>query len=277
VHAGVPGADPGEWWGLEPLTTTAAAADPDRPVRVSPSRVESFLDCELRALMQSFGVADREAVAASLGVVIHALARDADEGQSIEEFERRLDEQWQRIDFGASWFADNERARASAMLQRLVQWLRDSRAELTRVGVERDFQVTVGDAQITGRVDRLERDSAGRLVVVDLKTGKSKAKDVATHPQLGTYQLAIEHGAFADEGTQPGGAVLVQLGTGGDVAQVQQPLADSDDPQWARHAVDRVAARMRGFEFTAVDNQRCHVCDVKCACPLQPLGRQVPQ
>ena len=107
---------------------------------------------------------------------------------------------WDSIDFGASWFADNEQARATTMLHRLVTWLHDSRAELTRVAVEEPFEVTVGDAVVAGRVDRLERDRAGRLVVVDLKTGKSKPRDadLPEHPQLGAYQLAIQEGAFGD-------------------------------------------------------------------------------
>ena len=48
------------------------------------------------------------------------------------------------------------------MLQRLVTWLRDSRAQFTRVGVELDFEVPVGDAVLAGRVDRLEQDQDGR-------------------------------------------------------------------------------------------------------------------
>jgi superfamily I DNA/RNA helicase/RecB family exonuclease len=277
--AGVPSADPDDWWGLGELSTEAGVADTDRPVRVSPSRIESFLSCELRTLMQDLGVRDDDAVAASLGVVIHDLASNAPDDQPLDEFERQLQQVWDSIDFGASWFADNERARATSMLERLVTWLRNSRAELTRVGVERDFSVIVGDAVLNGRVDRLERDAEGRLVVVDLKTGKSKPKDtdMPTHPQLGAYQLAVESGAFAEDGEQAGGAVLVQLGTSGRVIeQWQPPLAQSDDPEWARRAVDHVAARMRGHEFTAIQNARCHICDVRSCCPLQVQGRQVP-
>jgi len=47
--------------------------------------------------------------------------------------------------------AANERDRAQGMLERLVAWLRDSRAELTRVAIEKDFRVQVGDASISGR------------------------------------------------------------------------------------------------------------------------------
>lgn len=274
--AGVPGADPDEWWGLGALSTHAGAAHPERPVRVSPSRIESFFECELRTLMSDLGVRDNQGVAASLGTVIHDLAANAPEGQTLEQFEQQLAQVWDSIDFGASWFAANEYRRAVAMLTRFVSWLRDSRAELTSIGSEREFEVSVGDAVIAGRVDRLERDTSGRLVVVDLKTGKSKAAELPTHPQLGTYQLAIQHGAFPDEGHEPGGALLVQLGASGDIVQPQPPLAEAEDPEWALRAVEHVAQRMRGHEFTAIQNKRCHICDVKTSCPLQVMGRQVP-
>ncbi|MEO9139605.1 MAG: ATP-dependent DNA helicase, partial [Jatrophihabitans sp.] len=274
--AGIAGADPDEWWGLAPLSSVDGVADPSRPVPVSPSRVESFFECELRTLMSGLGVRDGSAVAASLGNAIHELASEAPHDQTLAEFEEQLSAVWDQLDFGASWLADNERVRATTMLTRLVDWLQSSRSSLTWVASEREFCVQVGDAVIAGRVDRLERDADGRLVVVDLKTGKNKAADLDSHPQLGTYQLAIENGAFADEGSVAGGGLLVQLGATGPIVQPQAPLAESDDPQWARAAVDHVAARMRGFEFTAIENKRCHVCDVKSSCPLQVTGRQVP-
>ena len=210
---------------------------------------------------------------------MHDLAATAPDDQPLEEFERRLQQAWNSLDFGASWFADNERARVTTMLERLVGWLRDSRAGLDRVAVERDFAVPIGDAVLAGRVDRLEQDAQGRLVVVDLKTGKGKpkAEDMPVHPQLGTYQLAVAEGAFADVGTEPGGALLVQLGSTGKPEQWQPPLAESDDPQWPRRAVEHVAERMRGAEFTATLNNRCQLCDVRACCPLQVQGRQVPQ
>ncbi|WP_304048198.1 ATP-dependent DNA helicase [Jatrophihabitans endophyticus] len=276
-EAGVAGADPDEWWGLAPLSTEAGATDPARPVRISPSRVESFLTCELRTLLVGFGAGEAQGTAAGLGSLIHGLAEYAPHGLTLDEFERLLDERWSELDFGAPWFAANERRRARTMLTRLVEWLNDSRGTLTFVAAEADFEVAVGDAVLAGRVDRLERDPDGRLVVVDFKTGRTKARDLETNPQLGTYQLAIAEGAFAAEGREPGGGQLVQLGAGGATAQVQGPLADADDPQWVRRTVEGVAARLRGFEFTARENSYCFTCDVSSSCPVQPQGRQVTQ
>jgi RecB family exonuclease len=275
-EAGVRGASPDEWWGLAPLTDDGPVADPDRPVPVSPSRIDAFLRCEVRALLQDIGAKDGEQLSASLGTLVHEVAATAPEDADLAELERRLDEQWAALDFGARWFAANERRRASRILARLVEWLRNSRTTLQLVDIERPFAADVGDALLTGRVDRLERDRDGRLVVVDLKTGKQKVKgeDLAVHPQLGAYQVAVEAGAFgADE--QSGGALLVQLAAPGkDPQQFQPPLADADDPEWITNEIAYVADRLRGSEFTARVNSACGYCDLQKCCPLQ-AGRQV--
>jgi RecB family exonuclease len=276
ADAGVPGADPDGWWGLAGVSTAAPVADPGLPVPVSPSRLESFLNCELRSLLADLGARDGDQVAASLGTVIHDLAATAPPGTGLAEFERLLDEHWAALDFGAPWFSVNERARATGVLKRLVDWLRDSRAEFSLVGVEEGFGVEVGDARISGRVDRLERDHDGRLVVVDLKTGKSKprSEDVPHHPQLAAYQFAVDNGAFT-QGDRAGGALLVQLGASGDVTQRQPSLSEAADPGWVGERIGDVAARMRGSEFTAIVSSDCGRCDVRVCCPLQADGGQV--
>ena len=70
--------------------------------------------------------------------------------------------------------------------------------------------------RVRGRVDRLERDAEGRLVVVDLKTGKSPVSkdDAQRHAQLAMYQLAIAEGLVPD-GDEAGGGRLVYLGKTG--------------------------------------------------------------
>jgi superfamily I DNA/RNA helicase/RecB family exonuclease len=277
AEAGVPGAAPEQWWGLAPLSSDAPVVRPDRPVPVSPSRLEAFLRCEVRALLLDLGARDTEQVSASLGTLVHELAATLPADAPLAQFEQALDERWHELDFGAPWYADNERARATAMVRLLVDWLRASRAEFELVGVEQGFAVDVGDARVTGRVDRVERDERGRLVIVDLKTGKHKPakEELPTHPQLAAYQLAVRRGAFGSEG-EPGGALLVQLGGNAkNPEQRQPPLAESDDPEWIDTQLARVAERMRGSRFTATAGSDCRRCDVRASCPLQADGRQV--
>jgi superfamily I DNA/RNA helicase/RecB family exonuclease len=275
ARAGVTGAHPDEWWGLAPLSDDGPVADPDRPVTVSPSRIESYLRCELRALLAQLGARDDDQVGASLGTLIHDVAAVSAADADLPTLERLLDERWHTLDFGASWLAAHERERARTMLAKLIEWLRASRGELSLVDIERDFDVVVGDARLRGRVDRLERDAAGRSVVVDLKTGRSKADDPTANAQLGAYQLAVEAGAFGP--ATPGGARLVQIGTSHKrvVEQVQPPLAAADDPGWIADRVDQVAQRLRGSAFTATVNSYCGACDVRSSCPLMSEGRQV--
>jgi RecB family exonuclease len=136
-------------------------------------------------------------------------------------------------------------------------------------------------AVLSGRVDRLERDEQGRAVVVDLKTGSSKPSkgELARHPQLGVYQLAVALGAFADEHglTEAGGAALLQLRTGKKADEQLQPaLAEDDDPEWARALVERVVQGMSGSDFPATVNEHCaRTCAVRASCPAWPEGESV--
>jgi len=131
---------------------------------------------------------------------------------------------------------------------------------------------------LVGRPDRLERDADGRLVVVDLKTTTTKptAEQVQSHPQLGVYQVAVDHGGFgADE--RSGGAALVQAGdkTKSYSEQTQRPLAEAEDPQWAETLVRETADGMAGAEFAATINPGCGYCPVQSSCPAQLAGRSV--
>ncbi|HEY3737392.1 MAG TPA: ATP-dependent DNA helicase [Jatrophihabitans sp.] len=284
ANAGIPGANPDDWWGLAELSTTEPVRAEDEPVYVSPSRMESFINCELRGLMDTIGVRGEQTSAASLGTVIHALAEQfaLDElTTSPAELDALLDEQLAVLDFGAPWMAGNERARAKRMLQRLIGWLQSSRDAYDHVANELEFKVEVGGGVLAGKVDRLERDEDGRLVIVDFKTGKNSVKDdkLPEHPQLGAYQLAIEQGGFAEYGTESGGAMLVQLGVENKQAkeQRQPPLTDSVDPEWALAQVQQVVRAVRGSSFRAIANTRCNRCPVRASCPLQDDGRQVTQ
>jgi RecB family exonuclease len=171
------------------------------------------------------------------------------------------------------------------MVDKLLSWLTANPRE--QVAVEQAFAVRLppdetsdGRAvQLNGRVDRLERDAKGRLVVVDLKTGASAPSeaDVAHHPQLAAYQVSVEAGAFG-VGEAAGGAEIVAIGTTsvGPVVRAQDPLQDADDPGWGEELVRRAAATMAASTFRAVVNESCPYCPVRTTCPLSGKGRQVP-
>jgi RecB family exonuclease len=166
------------------------------------------------------------------------------------------------------------------MVDKLVRWLAENPRRL--LAIEREFTVRLeGEPpiELTGRVDRLEVNESGELVVIDLKTGKTTtatAAELPEHPQLGAYQVAVEEGAF-DEGDISGGASLVQLGTTHKDAkeQGQDPLRATEDPRWAHAMVHRTADTIAASTFVAKANDSCRICPVRSSCPVSGKGRQV--
>ncbi|WP_088974014.1 ATP-dependent helicase [Micromonospora siamensis] len=281
--AGVPGAHPDQWWGLRPLSDDRPLVDEGDPVRVTPSAMESALRCSLRWLLERHGGSGPASTAQGVGNLVHAaamLAEDAsaDRTALLEYVAARFD----AIELAARWMVGPEQARAEAMVDKLLRWLAGNPRRL--LAIEHEFAVRLDDPQrpveLKGRVDRLEVDDDGRLVVIDLKTGKSTAvteREVAEHPQLGAYQAAVEAGAFAEFGDEPGGAALVQLGTGGKDAREQAQAAAGEGPAagWATALVRRTADTMAAATFAAVANSKCRVCPVRTSCPVSGQGRQV--
>ncbi|TDD69115.1 ATP-dependent helicase [Jiangella aurantiaca] len=280
--AGVPQADPDEWYGLRPVSVTEPLGHPDQPVRVSPSKVEEFNRCELRWLLKACGATDSDLRRAGIGSLLHDLAeRAAVEGWSDDKLLTELDNSWPGIDAGEGWVAAREYGRVRDMVQRLGRWLRDNPRSM--VGAELDFDVRIGEARLVGRVDRLDADGDGRLVVVDYKTGVSAptTAEVAEHAQLAAYQLAVVHGGFdahTDGERRSGGASLVQLGKdakGQAKEQLQGALPDDGEPTWAHELMERTAQGMRQPTFRADKGGWCGYCPARPSCPVWPEGEQV--
>ncbi|MEV6800021.1 ATP-dependent DNA helicase [Micromonospora rifamycinica] len=281
--AGIPGAHPDDWWGLRGLSDDRPLVDEGEAVRVTPSGMESALRCSLRWLLERHGGSGPASAAQGVGNLVHAaamLAEDAsaDRTALLEYVAARFD----AIELAARWMVGPERERAEAMVDKLLRWLAGNPRRL--LAIEHEFAVRLDDptrpVELTGRVDRLEVDADGRLVVIDLKTGKSTAvteREVAEHPQLGAYQAAVEAGGFAEFGDEAGGAALVQLGTGARDAREQTQAAAGQGPAagWATALVRRTADTMAASTFAAVANAKCRVCPVRTSCPVSGQGRQV--
>ena len=225
-QAGTRGAHPSHWYALTELSDAGPIAGPGEQVRLSPSQVEAFTRCGLRWLLESAAGAGRSDVLRHLGTVIHAAAVLAAQGATDAEISGRIDDIWHHLDFGSVWYSAKQRELAGKMVRRFLDWHAANPREL--VAVEQALQVQIGPMQITGRVDRLERDDQDRAVVVDLKTGGSAPREdeLDRHPQLGVYQLAVLLGAFERFGlTDPGGAELVQVGKAGYTVAGRDPAA----------------------------------------------------
>ncbi|WP_235564325.1 ATP-dependent DNA helicase [Modestobacter sp. Leaf380] len=273
----VPGADPASWWGLAPLSDDAPLVDPGEVVRVRPSAIDTFQRCPLRWVLGAVGAEASPETTRTVGSAVHDVAQQVADGLPAAQASDVLAGELDRLDLGPGWFDQRQRDRAQEMLAKFLAW--HARGDRELVAAEEDFDVTVGRARLRGQVDRLERDGAGRLVVVDLKTGKTAPRTVEEHGQLAAYQVAVAEGAFAQHGTVPGGASLLQVGGSQKAAKehVQSPLPEDVDPRttWAGELVAGVGDGMGASTFEARTDTDCERCSFRRSCPVQESGRQV--
>ncbi len=273
--AGVPGADPACWYGMSPVSTTEPMwSGDDHVVTLTPSSLQTLTDCPLRWLAERHGGTDPRDLGSTVGSVLHALIAEPAGGEA--ELLAALDRAWQQLPFESQWYSANELTRHRAMIETFLAWRSQTRGELTEVGVEVDVDgvldggVLDRNVRLRGRVDRIERDAAGRLVIVDVKTGKTPVSkdDAQRHAQLATYQLAVAEGLVA-HGDEPGGGRLVYLGkTGaaGATEREQDPLTPEARQQW-RKSIRDAADATAGPQFVARINDGCAHCPLRPSCP----------
>ena len=282
ARSGVAGADPGSWWALRGLTSDHPVRDPDEPVRVSPSKVEYFRQCGLRWFLGAVGGEGPSQGAATIGTLVHDIVAEQPDAD-VGALSAQVDAQWGRLGLRPGWLTDRKRLEAHDMVARYAAYrvIADGQG-WDPVGIETDFTVSVGRAEVSGRVDRIERDGRSRLRIIDLKTGTGKPTlaDLEQHGQLGAYQVAVEAGAFETLGDQSAGAALVQIGKAGlsglkPSVQQQAPLAEASDPGWAAALVETTADGMGAADFTATQGSWCKTCALKSSCPVQPEGESL--
>ncbi|WP_067716145.1 ATP-dependent helicase [Nocardia yamanashiensis] len=290
ADAGVRGAHPGDWYGTAELSSTNPLWDSaDGAIALSPSTVEQLKTCPLRWALERHGGGDGDNPHALKGNLVHtlvqALAGQVDEAQ----VKQALAKAWKKIDptarDGENWYSRAELRRTETMVDTFLAWLRNTRDELTAIGVEVPVDLTLPPrtpdghpVRISGRVDRVERDAMGRFVIIDVKTGKTPISKQAAedHAQLATYQVAAASGALGEG--DPGGARLVYVAKPNakeGATQRLQSTLDSDGIDNWRTVIHDAADSSKGPSYLAMRNDGCRHCKVAGSCPVQDTGRQV--
>ncbi|MEU7401012.1 MULTISPECIES: ATP-dependent helicase [unclassified Streptomyces] len=295
----VPSAHPYRWWGMwDPTESKVPLRDRDQPVTLSGSALDQLANtCALQWFLGREVKADAPATTAQgFGNVVHVLADEVASGRTPADLAvlmERLDSVWNALAFDAPWKSAQEKANARVALERFLKWHVMDRAGRTSVASEHDFDVTLeaGDyeVRVRGQMDRVEADGEGRAYVVDFKTGKQAptSAEVARHPQLAVYQLAVREGAVDDAfgGVRPlpGGAELVQLRQGapqrdgGETLPKVQAQQSQEGPtgEWVGDLLATAAGKVLDERFTPTTGQHCTHCAFRASCSARPEGRHV--
>ena len=289
-EAGVPGADPEQWWATQ---TTAQERVLNAKPRLSPSRIEALLKCPLNAMLKDTADNTSDKYHLVRGNLAHAYMEAIGRGADEELARRETVEAFTQVQTSPSWKRDQEREEFERLLVRTNQWIQESRGALELVDVEVRVDVeTEAGVRITGYMDRLERamgenGEQGGLRVIDLKTGSYKPSDEETsaHPQLMAYQLVLAHGQLRQEngvtrvvssqqGEERDGATLVYPGV--DTAKIgAAEQARKEDAELAEFSalLPPLLDELAGPRVTARISTECERCPLKPICPVQAEGK----
>ena len=251
-------------------------------------------------LAREAGGVARSHQSANLGQIVHALAERVATGEldaGVDDADvllAHVDEVWDRLEFRTPWSKNREHERTRAALARFLRWHHANTR--TVLDVESAFSAVVSvegrdgepiAVRLTGFADRLELDSDGSVVVVDLKTSRAapSSKGVQQHRQLALYQYAVDSGAVDhlvperddDEPVRAGGAQLVQLGALDDsesaLVQVQDPPSpDGPERRALRDDLAHAADLLRHETFPAITGAHCRDCSFVSICPARSAG-----
>jgi DNA helicase-2/ATP-dependent DNA helicase PcrA len=237
-------------------------------LQLSASAVDTYERCPLRfKLERDWRIASKPAAAMQYGASMHRVLRtyyDAlragrpySEQQLIDDFRNDL----------ASAGIQDQYQRELYEKQGVAQ-LKDFFAAAQNVTppevlhTEEWFEIKLGETRLTGRIDRMDRGSDGRVMVVDYKTGKARDQEDADDSlQLSIYAMA----AREKWGYEVGSLVFYNL-------EENVPVATVRSEAELRVARDRVAAaaeHIAAGDFKPKVDFHCSFCSFRTLCPAK--------
>ena len=269
AEVGITGADPDYWYGLKQISSSAPAIPENDLIRVSPSGVEKFDECELRWFLETHGGQDGNSTAQLIGTVIHKFAELAEkEDKDFEAQSELLKENWRLVDPETGWISKTSMGRALLMLERFYKYRQSIAGSRTFKEAEAKYEFTIGRAHVRCSIDRIETTCDGKIYIIDFKTGKSRISipDAQTDAQMQIYQYVV-----GKDGAEVAGASLVYLDheLKGNKTRDQLPINRAE----VAARIEKTAVLMGGKRYLAVKNNNCQFCSVSASCPIQIEGR----
>ncbi|WP_257203255.1 ATP-dependent DNA helicase [Corynebacterium cystitidis] len=285
TQAGIPGAAPLEWY----TTTTVSTEEPlPAPAALSPSRIEGLLACPLKDVLGRM-IQTTNTIHMVRGVLVHAYFEAIGNGADEQLARRATIDAYKELHEVPSWQRHSDLEQFDRLLDRTSQWLQGSRGAFELIGTELDVDVNVTDElRIRGRIDRLEKDSEGRAIIVDLKTGKyaPSMEQTRDNAQLFAYQLALSKAVVAEQAIRTargdeapievGGAVLVYPATAAAGVTTRDQVAKTPEELAAfTEVITPLLGELAGPAFTARTGPHCDQCLVRAVCPVQSEGKDI--
>ena len=239
----------------------------DGALSLSASDLDLYLTCPLKyKFRRVFGIPEEPTINQRFGILIHSVLerfhKDSGEGEEANGLAELIDlfeSGWRRSGFGSSDDELQFRDRAREAMR--LYWERERESEGVPVWLERKFDIRIGEHQVRGRVDRVDRLPDGSYELIDYKTGERKSEaQLENDLQLALYRLAAREAWGLEAGT---GSYYYVL----DADKVAAPVM-SDDAERVERTVLEVGEGVLGQDFEPRPAPTtCGWCDYRLICP----------
>jgi DNA helicase-2/ATP-dependent DNA helicase PcrA len=240
----------------------------DGALSLSASDLDLYLTCPLKyKFRRVFGIPEEPTINQRFGILIHSVLerfhKDAGAGEAAgggrAELIDLFESGWRRSGFGSSDDELQFRDRAREAMR--LYWEREREAEGEPVWLERKFDIRIGEHQVRGRVDRVDRLPDGSYELIDYKTGERKSEaQLENDLQLALYRLAAREAWGLEAGT---GSYYYVL----DADKVAAPTKP-DDAERVERTVLAVGEGVLSQDFEPRPAPTtCSWCDYRLICP----------
>ena len=242
---------------------------PDQELVISHKQIETYRSCPLRyRYSYVLHVPQPRHHALVYGATIHEVVefylrrRAAGNFTSLEDLLAEYEKKWVNQGF-LSW--EHQEARKAAGRATLTRFWQHEEAEGVRPSsVEKDFGFALGADRVRGRLDRVDEELLGS-VIVDYKTGEVATLRMADKRAKESLQLKIYALAWREMTGSLPERVELRFLESHTVGRHSPTAADVDE---ATTAVKEAAAGIRARRFDASPSYRaCRYCEYRQVCP----------
>jgi ATP-dependent exoDNAse (exonuclease V) beta subunit len=247
-----------EWLELPPAS--------DLNQHLSPTAVEIYETCPLQFKLEREWKIPREVPAAmQYGAAVHRVLRACYDSIRLQRpLADDLMIELLRTDLAQAGIQDRyqlelyQRQGTEQLRDFLIRSRQLPRAEVLHT--EEGFQLRLGGAMVSGRIDRMDRMAGGRVVITDYKTGKPKSQEDADQSlQLSIYAIAAQE----KWGYEVESLIFYNLEENAPVVSYRSAA----QLQEARLKVEAVAEQIAAKNFTANPGFHCGFCPYRNLCP----------